>query len=340
MDSNEVIVKVLSDNLLKVGHNTEGNPMFCLDSFTQMVDGVPNRFFYKNEQGDKSVLQVEGQRVFNLENPIDAHNWDTLKIDMALHPELRDDLLMVDPNKDADDQLEMVKRRTKLIDILLDHEKDTEWLAKVYRMVVGMASGITAKVMLRTLVDKAQTELDAFGRSKWLFDSENFETEAMLDLAVERGVLTVDDGFYKKPDGSALASDRAKAVYMLNNDGALRAYITQALNVPLSVDRTPDTTWAPQVSDDVAHLITKVGEKVESTPLRPNGSLDEQAVSKRDDQDLSDMVDKLIAGNIIMEVGMGLFLEEANQSFNNKDEVLGFLKTNPAVVETLKELIK
>ena len=336
---NEVMATLLSDNPLLVGPDTMGKPVLGLDGFREVVNGQPRNFMYLDESGKKSGLIIDGQRAFDLGNPIDEHNWNTLKVDLALHPDLANDIRLIDPNQEAEDEMKAAKKLKNLLDILMDHETDSEWLAKVYRRVLGMASGLTSKVLFRALWDKAKTEMDSFAANgKWLFDGEYFETESLLDLACERGIILRDTGdFYKKQDGSPLADGRAKAVFVLSSDPAYRNYVTQAVSTPM-LDVAPSPIWNVEDSD-LLDLVNNVGAPVALPAYNADGSVDESAADETRQLELEALVETAVAGSLFEknpQTGL-LTSVDLNITAGSADELVGMLKAQPQLEAMLRE---
>ena len=340
MNNTTVKARLKSENDLKIGPDRETpNAMISLDGFTNTVNGEVLRFIYVDEQMKKKHLTIEGVRDFDLSKKDQKHNWEMLQIDLMLHPELKEQIELIDPNKIANDKIALAERKQALYAVVLGNKQNPEWLAKVYRRLVGPASGLTEKVLLNTILERLETDPSLFidKQGKFFFESEYFETEALLDLACERGVIIKDGEYYKKQDGSVLANDRAKAVYELQIKPEYRFYVQQAVSAPVT-DKAPEIGFMIENLADV-DLLKSVGQKVDTVALNGDGSVDERSEDVKAQAELETIVEQLSEGGFVMLEGDTMLVESIPTAFSSKAELIGFLKGNPEKVLELKQLL-
>ncbi|SOD80999.1 hypothetical protein [Spirosoma fluviale] len=337
MQSTEVIATLLSDNPLKIGYDTTGSPVLGLDGWKEVIAGEPVFFKYLNDAGVPESFMIEGQRTFDLSNPIHKRNWNTLKADIKMHPDLASQIKLIDPQEDAENEMKAARRLKKLLDILMDHEADGNWLAKVYRLVIGTASGLTTQVLFRALWEKAKTEPDKFGTTKWVFEGEYFETEALIALACERGVIIKDGEFYKRADGSVFAESLAKARYFIDNDAAYKNFIQNAVSVKVE-DKAPELSWTVEASDELLELVNQVGEKSELIPVNADGSVDQSGDADKRQVELETLIETLLNGGLLDEHADGHITgHDFNVDVASRAELIGLLKGQPELEKQFKE---
>jgi len=335
-----VTARLLSDNPLKVGANTYGQPMTALDGFMALIRGVMQKFFYKDEAGRKGYLVIEKSRTFDLTNETDRHNWKTLQVHLAAFPEMAKEIQLVDPLSDSKTKLAKTKRRIALGQLLVEREHDGEFLASLYRRLIGPAQGLTTGTMAQALLEKTETDIDLFGTTNWIFESATWQIETLLDRAIERGLLLVDGEFYQKPDRTIFAEGRPKAIYMLGTDVGFRHSIESQLITPINYEQA-DPGFSVDMSDDLADLASSVAVPI--VPLKTNeyGALDEGGESNRLQTELELLVDQLVTSNLAREdADTGrMMLDDVAMDFANRSELIGHLKANPTTLDLFRGLV-
>lgn len=334
---------------------TATNPLVSDDTDQVRMEHVPAEVTYTNSRGELKVaffknadgkklsereqFLIVNQKSFDLDNPIDKHNWDVLKGILGL-PEmasLKESITLIEPAADAKRKLERERREQELIRMLFDKEKDTDFLARLYRHVVGMSDGITSGVMLSTLIDLAKTDLSKFMlKGKWVYETDDWEMRGLIDLCIERRILQRDGEFIKNADGTIIADSYEKAIYKIKVDDKLRSNISSRLNDKPS---GPATDFAVENSEFLDAL-DGLSESVDQTPVNPDGTLDEAALKDREKKEIDDLIDLMLnSPDIIRQEGDEWELSMEGHKVTGRAGLFDFLKSNEELVKNYKELL-
>lgn len=347
------VAKINRSNTLSMG--ADGPParlVLPAERRISLPGGEVRKLAFLNQFGEKAALVIQQQRSFNLDDKYDKHNWDILGILVKLPGDdfISEQIQLIDPEKDAYAELDRNKKLVELLGLIDQHQSDEEWLRKLYRRVIGLASGIPARAMAVGLINKAMAGKDALthkygidaftdAQGSWIFESDYYETRALLDVALERQEIVVIEGNYRrKSDSTVLAHDEQKMLYVLQNDAALREYIKERVNGPVA-ERTRPTGLILEDSE-LVRLTQKLGEVETTVPINPDGTVDEKTIKARADAELSTMIDVLAGSGVITQTGESYKLDEAPDAFADKSELIGYFKSNEEVRKTYLALTK
>lgn len=319
---------------------------------TVNIEGIgPKVYSFLNELGKPKMLVIKNQMTFDKSNPTQLRNWKLLKFLQELkdHENLKEDLELIDQEEDDEREIENTKRRMALVNLILEKTDDTEWLSKVYRQVIGIASGIPAKTLQRALVKRAEEDFMQFvskskkdkdSKDKWFFEDEYFENRALLYLSVEKGLLIKDGELFKTPDGQIWAGDEAKALYKLTTDVAYKAYLQDKASTTETVRKAPVAHTIKLENSELINLAAELGESTDTTPLNEDGSVDEVVLQARKEKEFADLVDALKSQDMLVSNGEAWQLFGVDEQFANESELIGYLKQNPEQVKTYQTYLQ
>ncbi|RYC70666.1 hypothetical protein [Spirosoma sordidisoli] len=299
------------------------------------------RFVFRNELGEPERLVIRGQRTFDLEDPVQKANYNLLSLLMALpdHATLKERIVLKNPEVDSLQAMEQEGLELELRLLITKHQDDEEWLRKLYRRVIGPASGIPVRTMAVALSQKAKQDIAPFRKGeRWVFDDDYFETRAMLDLSIERGlILKVGEDYSLRKGGEVkvLAVSESKMLHVLQNDAPLREYLQERFQEPAEGKERP--TAFQIESSELVRLAGSLGEDVDELPVTSTGQVDTATVAKREQARLTGLVDKLIAGGLILEADGKFTSPELTEEFSSKESIVDYLKANEQVRLTLEE---
>lgn len=307
------------------------------------VQGSTKRVAFRNDFGEASAFSIVGKRDFDKTKPHELHNWNLLD-NLRKLPEfsyLNEVLTMSDPDADAEDALKRNEMELELREMITRHQGDEEWINKVYRVVVGQANGIPLRAKAVALLNRAKDNVSQFVTTsgRWVYEDKDFENRALLRNAIERQLLFAETGttFIKKKDGSVFASDEAKALYLIENDSTVRADLLERIAQPMAPRRERQELQLEDSS--IIRFLNDTGETVPTTTFAEDGSVDLGAMNARADEELRILVEKLSEAGLLTGEDGAYRLAEIQTPFISKDEVSGFLKTNPDTLASYKKYI-
>nr|WP_293840442.1 hypothetical protein [uncultured Arsenicibacter sp.] len=340
----EAFIRVIDDNDLTNGEGAFRPTVFLPESVKRMHKGLPVEISVRDEFDQPFMMAITGVKKFDLDNPVELRQWKNITIMLKLPgmEELARQLEVVDPNKEDEDALQRERLEFELRGLILEHEKDQEWLLKVYRRVVGPASGIPVKTLARTLLDriklhdpKAKTYgINLFRKGgKWIFDDEDFENQAILDKAIERGIVVKDGKEFRTTgsDGKIFATSEERAIFEIINNKALREYLVARIS---SDQPTMDEIVIPEVvNEELASLLDEVAVPVVNPDKPKETELDKQEA-------IATLIARLeLAEMLTTEPNGKITIADINQTFDDRNALIELLLKNEALTKQLSFLI-
>ncbi len=341
---------------------TDGVPgpnrrLYLAPSRTINVGGQVNTYSFVNKNKQPAAHIIDGQRVYDVDNEADAHNYAMLEFLKRMedldpdfdNPKILERLTLIDPDKAANEQLARDEKEMKLRNLLHDKQTDEEWLRKVYRRVIGLASGIPARAMHVALVNKAKAGVDAItGKygidyfstksGKWVFEDEYFETQSLLDYAIESAVVVRDGENYKlKSDlTKVLAHDEATMLYNLQKDLPFAEHLRKLIAESSNETRSRPTNL--QVED--SELIRQARGLASGTGSPANEvQLMGQKPASDPDKEFVDLIAAVQGVAITVDADGKLVVDDVPGTFPDTAAIVTFLKGNAQVTASLKSLI-
>jgi hypothetical protein len=343
---NTATIQVLRSNPLSDSNDETIITEHIPSEFSLMVKGERKRYFMRDRDGkplsEREVFIIAGQRTFNLDDEVcDGPNFKMIRalVNIEGYESLKSALRFIIPNEDAEAEIKKVQREVDLNNTLMAHATDADWLGKVYRRVVGLASGIAPRTLLAELLKKVKEDSRIFiGKDgKYIFQDDAFDTRALLDLAIEKRVILKDGDYYRTSDDRVIAHDEAKAIYELQTNTNLRTWIELRVGQEDIAPVRPEAV-VPEFSEA---LLNGLGESMDDLPVDETGAIDEAAVEARKTIELTDMVDKLISMNVITESksGESVQYEIMGEKFSGIPSVVDFLSKNENLADNFRQML-
>lgn len=294
-------------------------------------DGRPLGF--KNPLGEElEALIIKGTSTFDLDNPIDKHNWNTLKIFCMLNKEYGRDVLFIDKEDETSKMIEFADRVYEVETYLRDHKHDYVLMQKIYRRVKGLVEGMTEATVFRSLIDLAKAEPDLFIKNgQMIVDHQDFEMKALVDISIERGNLLSDhDGTIKNSDGTIYAKDHEKAAYQLKLDDKTRIYLQRALDQKKEV--TSVKYNFEEEDSELAVLLGQVGMTGEGLLDENRMKSDEVIMDSEDEIEIN--ISAFVSAGFIERTGSGpatryILVGISDFEFKKKELTAHFIKNYP-----------
>jgi len=331
--------------MLRQGPKPEGK-ILTLGGFEHTVDGESRTFQFLNSSMEPDLLVIDTVREFNLSNKADAHNWTTLQIWNAIYgPEMSPKLILNDPYEASEKESKKAEQVFGIHQQLMAKKNDRDWLAKVYRRVLGVAAaGLTDAMAFSRLFETASaTPEKFFVNGQLVFESAEFENMALIDLAIEKGALLKDaKGFIKQADGKIFANDYAEAVHLLNRDQELKAFVLRTINREPEPFKSFETV---KMSEDIAALIDQVGTKTDTLKFNEDGSVASKT-EEETEAEIKTLVDTLIDKNLILKrsgegnKGTSYRLEEFDENaWTTKSKIVQYFLMNKAERDRYQKMV-
>lgn len=292
----------------------------------------PVRFKFKDPGTGLALesMHIIGQMAFDLSKAVDRENWMTLQALLHTQPTIKALILLDDPEAEADKDIQKTKLMLVVSRVIEEHENDPEFLAQLYRRLIGVANGITNKQVYRGLMELATKEPEKFvsASGKMIFEDESFKMLSLIDVAIEKGFFVKDsEGFIKLKTGEPYATDIHKAAFRLKDDSKT----LDALNYDISdAHVVKPSGYTPNIEDsDFMSLLNAVGEKVETDSGLDNFGLD---ADLKLEADIADKLPQLIDKNFIEEIkiqggNIRFVIPGLSQKFK-KEELSAYFKMN------------
>jgi hypothetical protein len=343
-----VTVIYLYDNPLLVGENLPTGRLSLPAERPIQVGDKRIWFRFVDNELHAEWFTIEGSMKLDLTNEADRNNLGVLEKLIETHsPEVCDQegrplVKIVRPGEDSRRKLVEMTKRTALIQIILAHADDRDWLEKVYRRVIGLTNGIASEILTERLVSRADMELTKFiiAGDKWVFEDEFFAVRALLDHSLEAGLLMREGKDILVPGGQIYADSEEKAIYKLNDDYSFRSYLQEQINLRVSQAKSSVLTLTPEQSELVNLPVVATGTLVE-TDMNPDGSVRkegrEQRMADHIEQVVSSMID---SGLLAKEPGGKLRDVNIDKLYDNRSEVAFFLKENKEVLAEMERMLE
>lgn len=300
-------------------------------------------FFFRDVRGSNEAdLVIDDEKTFNLDNEVDRHNWDTLKVFCALNKDFAKDIQLIDQEEENNKSIQFADKVFKVESFLRENKSDYNLLSKLYRRIVGLAAGLTENTIFRTLLEKAKENPSLFLKTnKIIIENEGFEMLALLDVSIERGFMHRDlDKTIKKSDGTIYAPDIDKAAFQLKSDDALRVYLQRAIDGFAELSSAKDE---PMIEDsDYVLLAEKVGMKHNKPANTADDfTLNIQANLAAFDSEFGDSFKSFMEAKLIEKIGAGIstryFFPEMDDKLMTKKEMMEHLRKNTSQYALLKK---
>lgn len=201
--------------------------------------GVLELKHFKDEMDQDAPLQIRGVGLFEKSNPIHKHNLNMLQLFLDLNPELNKELFISDPEVEIEAEFRQSAMAFEVESYIRKNERNVPLLAKLHRRILGSVKGIIDKVVFNTLTTLAKNDPEKFVvKGKYVYEDKSFETLALIDSCVEKGLLSIDqDGTVKDKDGRIFAQDIDRAAFYLESNEPEMAMFQRLVG-----DREPDQT--------------------------------------------------------------------------------------------------
>jgi len=322
----------------------EKEEVFLPASFQIPVNGTPKEFGFLDQYGQSAPLVIPGMIRFDLNNEIDNLNCQSLKLFVAAFGnQLPKRVVFNDPYDEAEIEEKMANRSMEVFRVLENNREDTTWLTKVFRRVTGLAtSGVTPKMAFNRLFDLAKNDPEKFfAGNVAVWEDSDFEYKSMIDVALERGILSRDGSFIKYPDGKMLAKDYDEAVFFIRGDRQLREYIQRGMEAPALIP-IPALTAGVVLPDKMLELAQQLGKPVESPVIAADGSIQKE---NDPEKEMEATVKGLAKEGLLItngSIGFGLkyrIKEMEDDKWLKLSDLVGYFKVNTSEYERYKAML-
>lgn len=193
-------------------------------------DGDGQRYFFKDSDGSEmETLEINDVLTLDIDKPVDMWNWRIAKKFKALNPEDAEALEFIDQEEENDKSINFSDQVFKVESFIRENKEDSRLLAKIYRRLIGLIDGISDKAVFRSLLDLAREKPDKFlVGGEIISKREEFENMALIDIAIERGIMTRDESMIKL-NGKIYAQNQEKAAFLLNEDKETYFFLLRAM---------------------------------------------------------------------------------------------------------------
>jgi len=294
----------------------------------------PRRCFFTSDGTDEVDLVIDNTIQFNLDNKIEAHNFKTLQLFCKMNPESTSHILLVNPQEIVDKELYFAEQSFKVQEYLRKHKNDETLLAQIYRRLIGLAAGLPSKTIFTKLDNLARTEPAKFMRGEeMIVETQDFELMALLDVAIEKGVVFKDtDGKIRKDRDTIYAKTQEEAAFQLRSDADFKVYLQRGID-PKYVKKVE--AYEPKFEDsDFVSLFNEVGKPLEARPLDDSAPIDDDAM-------MDIKIDEFLEAQLIEKEGKGpmtkYFLPTISDERFTKKKLKEFFASNQPLYNGLKE---
>lgn len=304
------------------------------------------RFFFIDNQHTREEIDlvIEDSKEFNLDDPTDKHNWKTLQAFCMINKDLSREIQLTDALAETEKAIKFADSVFEIEQFLRSKKHDAVLMSKLYRRLIGLASGLAEATIFRGLLELSKEHPQKFIRSgKIIADHEEFEMLALMDVSIERGFMIKDlDGAIKRSDGSMFATNINKAAFLLVQDDNTRSYLQRAVEDKIE---KADEKYVFDIEDDSEYVF--LAQEVGSSDGLSEGLLDiKEEKEKKDTPDSSDEIDlnltKFIKSGFVDKVGAGpstryVLSEISDQKFT-RAELINHFVLNYAQYDNLKDM--
>lgn len=310
--------------------------------FSNIEQGGNDTFYFTRNLKDEVDLVIENTLTLDIDNPVDNHNYISLKMFKVLNPEMAKHIHLSDPMEEIAKANALSDKGFEVEKFLRENLNDDTLLAKIYRRLFGSASGITSQAMFKKLTDTARSEPQKFMYGDGLFtDMQSFELLALLDLAIEKGIIFKDvDGKIKKDKYTYYAKDINDAAFLLESDADFRIYLQRAVEGKVVVAKTDN--YSPVLeSSDYVELSKQINSK------KAIGKHDEDlsgriSIESESDLEVEKTVASAIEQKLLLKSGEKMNtkyqLPNIDGMFSRK-ELIAHMRKNPAQYLLLKQMV-
>lgn len=341
MNEHIVTIKLInSDNLREMNVHTTKVLHVPGEFFMVNEKGQQVAFRFKDESGAQATdIMIKGHLDLNMNNAIDKHNLKVFKSYLEVYPAQRDIITIHDPEAEADDDIARNELILDLCNILRDHDNDTEWLAKLYRRVIGPSSGIGHKVVYKNLIQNAREFPEKFisPSQRFFFEEAEFEMIAWVDKAIEIGffVRAQKGDSLSRRNGQVYAESFNNAVFKLTTD----LETMEMLRYEVQGRPGQPETYIPVIENtELNKLAGEVGEILEENDLDFN--IDDDQKAEADRVFIDGKINTLVElGHIeIVKVGKNERFKIPNQTlkFGRTELIAHFLQNNAQFDDMLR----
>lgn len=297
----------------------------------------PARIFSFTSDGEDEVdLIIEGTKTFDLSDPVDRHNWDVLNVFCKINPYSAKSLSLYNPQEAVEAQIAKDREIFEVEKFLRDSEADEVLLGKLYRRVIGSGSGLSAKQIFNKLILTAKETPDKFmNGGKIVSDTQSFELMALLDIAIEKGIILKDtDGKIKKDRDTIYAKSQEDAAFQLKDDVDFRVYLQRGIDPKATGPQQP---YEPKFEDsDFVKLASSLGKEVGTAVLDGKSSMDDEDTIKLSIEDFKE-------AGLIQSEGKGFQMKYLMPNFSaekyTKKDLIAFFQKNQPVYDQFKESV-
>jgi len=292
---------------------------------------IANHFL--NELGEKSALLISGMAQFNKKNKFERHNLEMVHKFLRTFPDRARELTISDPEKEIEETLAISELSFDIEGYIRKNSSNEVLLAKLYRRIIGQVKGIPAKSVIVTLITLAKEDPNKFlinGRK--IYEDKSFEMFSLIDLCVERGIMTVDtDGSIRDKDRRILATDIEKMAFYLEGDELERnTYMRLVDDSPVKSLRYEQM---PEISSRVILNETETG----LAATNAFGVMTPEMIRA----DIANTFQLFKDAQFVVQTGQGpttrYSLYDVPGSLMKKDELIKFFETNPDKYQDYKQ---
>lgn len=301
-------------------------------------------FHFKDSDGRKAnEFVIHGTKVFNLEDPIDKHNFNILSVWLTAFPDQSNEIVIVNPMEAAEKELLLQDIAFEIEGYIRKNKDNTEILGRLYRRLFKNASGIDKKIVYKTLREEARANPMRFKIGhKYIYEHEDFEIQSLIDKAREKGILTEsEDGWLAFKEGTPLAESFEKAVFILKADVVKLDNLKYLID---SHDLKPQPIFDNTIQEPDYVTLDKFsdfGESIEEHAVNADFSSNEDDSQMELEAEISANIEKFIEKGFITKQVTG---KKVRYSLHGvpaiefrKEELLGHYLKNPSQYQKTKE---
>lgn len=171
---------------------------------------------YVDELGRTAPLVIDKDFVFDLTKDVDRRNYNTLRLNLQVDPELRQVIKIYDPQANALTKISTDRLINQVKGKLFEMENDEQGLAKLYRRLIGSAKGTPRAVVLDKLLRHAES------RATDIMDAMNdqyADIRAVVDICIENEAISIGaNGMVRDKGNSIIASDIDELIHKMRTD--------------------------------------------------------------------------------------------------------------------------
>jgi hypothetical protein len=171
---------------------------------------------YVDELGRTAPLVIDKDFVFDLTKETDRRNYNTLRLNLQVDPELRQVIKIYDPQANALSKISSDRLINQVKSKLFEMENDEQGLAKLYRRLIGSAKGTPRAVVLDKLLRHAESyALDIMDA----MNDQYADIRAIVDICIENEAISIGvNGMVRDKSNSIIASDIDELIHKMRTD--------------------------------------------------------------------------------------------------------------------------